>query len=453
MYKDIINRKRAFFKTGATKTYEYRLKMLKKLKSKIQAYEDDIKMALKNDLGKSYGETYLTEIGLVLKELNYFIKNLKQMLKPSRVSTPLALFPAKSFIYPEPLGVVLIIAPWNYPFTLTITPLIGAIAAGNTVIIKPSEHASNYESLLVKLIKETFDTKYISVITGGVLETTELLKQRFDHIFFTGSSNVGKVVMNAASKYLTPVTLELGGKSPTLVTKTANLKLAARRIAYGKTINAGQTCIAPDYLLIEESLLKDFVKHFYNEVIQFYGQTILENEDYPKIINKNHQQRLLKYLDDGEVLLGGAYNKEKIAPTLILISDYNKQVMKDEIFGPILPIVTYKKIEEAYAFILKNEKPLAAYIFSNNKNEIKSFYQNISAGGIVINDTLMHFANVNLPFGGIGNSGKGKYHGYESFKTFSHFKAVLDRKTYLDLKVRYHPMTKKKEKIIKKILK
>lgn len=452
MNKEIINSQRQYFLTNITKGYHFRLTALKNLKQAILKNEQAISEALYLDLGKSSGESYLTEIGLVLKELTYHVKNLKRLIKIRKVKTPITLFPAKSYIVYEPLGNVLIISPWNYPFLLAINPLIGAIAAGNTAIVKPSELAVNTANIIEKLLNETFNSNYIKTIKGGVLETTELLEEPFDYIFFTGSTKVGKIIMEKASKNLTPITLELGGKSPVLVTKDIDLKLAAKRIAYGKTINAGQTCIAPDYLLIDESLLKDFISYFSDAIKSFYNDPLTSNH-YPKIVNEYHFQRLNALLNKENILLGGENQLGKISPTLVLINDLNSKLMSEEIFGPILPIITYQKIEEAYNYIISKDKPLAAYLFTNDQEIKKTFINNISTGGIVINDTLMHFANNNLPFGGVGNSGFGKYHGEASFKTFSNKKAILNRKNYLDIKMRYHPISEKSLKTIKKLIK
>lgn len=451
-FKNIINNQKTFFMSDATKDYSFRIKQLKRLKSNIVKYEENILEALYLDLGKSFVESYMTEVGIVLKELTYHIKNLKKMMKIKKVKTPITLFPAKSYIYQEPYGVVLIISPWNYPFLLSINPLIGAISAGNTAVLKPSEYAVNTANIIELIIKETFDESYITTILGGVDETTKLLENRFDYLFFTGSTRVGKIMMEKMSNNLTPLTLELGGKSPALVTNKVNIELVAKKIAYGKTINAGQTCIAPDYLLIEENILEEFIIYFDKAIKEFYNNPI-ENKDYPKIINNNHHNRLVNLLKDENILLGGKHNNEKIEPTLVLIDDLNTKLMEEEIFGPILPVITYKDIDFAYNYIINNEKPLSAYLFTNDKNIKRTFVKKISAGGIVINDTLMHFANNNLPFGGIGASGMGKYHGKESFLTFSHPKAILNKKNYLDIKMRYHPISKKSFNLIRKIFK
>ena len=450
-YEKIVNNQKALFLSDITKYYAFRLKQLKILKTNIIKFEDKILNALYLDLGKTSGESYITEVGLVLKELNYHIKNLKKLMKIKKVKTPLTLFPAKSYIYYEPYGSVLIISPWNYPFLLTFNPLIGAIAAGNTIIIKPSEYAINTSLVIKELIETSFDESYVTTILGGIEETTKLLENRFDYLFFTGSPKVGKIMMEKMSHNLTPLTLELGGKSPALITKGVNLELVSKRIAYGKTINAGQTCIAPDYLLIEETLLDKFVDYFKKAINEFYINP-LDNDNYPKIINTNHHNRLISLLKTENIILGGNYNNTKIEPTLVLIKDLNSKLMEEEIFGPILPIVTYNNLSFAFDFIISREKPLSAYLFTNDKYTKDLFINKISSGGIVINDTLMHFANNNLPFGGVGNSGMGKYHGKSSFLTFSHSKAILNRRNYLDIKLRYQPISKQDLKIIKKVI-
>ncbi|VEU80286.1 aldehyde dehydrogenase [Haploplasma axanthum] len=451
MYKELISKQKIFFNLGKTLSYDTRIKYLKKLKEEIVNNEAEIEDALYKDLGKSSGESYMTEIGPVLKELNFQIKHLKKFMKPKKVGSPLALFPAKSYIYPEPLGTVLIISPWNYPFLLLLDPLIGAIAAGNTVIAKPSEFSTATTKITQKILQNVFEDEYVTVVEGEVYETTKLLEERFDYIFFTGSTNVGKIIMNAASKHLTPVTLELGGKSPAVIFNDADIKLAAKRIAFGKLINAGQTCIAPDYILIDKTKKEEFITYYKMYIEEFYTDTPLENDLYPKIISKKHFDRLISLYKDEDILFGGKYNDVKIEPTLLDIKDVNVKIMQEEIFGPILPILTFEKVNEVFEYLSKEEKPLAFYAFTRNKEIKKRILTTTSSGGLIFNDTLMHFANNNLPFGGVGYSGMGKYHGIDTFKTFSHYKAVVDRKTWLDINIRYQPITEKKKRIIKKI--
>ena len=430
--------------------YQFRITHLKNLKTAILKHETQIKEALYHDLGKSFQESYLTEIGVVLSELSLFIKNLKKWMKPIKTKNSLAVFPAKSFLYPESYGRVLIIGPWNYPFQLIMMPLIGAIAAGNTVVIKPSEYAPFTESILITILTSVFTKNEVIIKTGDHLVSQALLSEKFDYIFFTGSPHVGKIVMEKAALHLTPVTLELGGKSPVIIKDTKNLELAVKRIVFGKLINAGQTCIAPDYVLIEEKNKNQFIKYFEKYVHLFYTQDPLTSNDYPKIINQKHHNRLTLMLKDEHIVFGGTYDEHKIAPTL-LIAQPDSPSMKEEIFGPILPIITFSQIEEITNHI--KEKPLALYLFTDNKTVENYVIKNISAGGITINDTLMHFSNHHLGFGGIGQSGMGKYHGKHSFDTFTHYKPVLKKSKKLDINAKYLPGDGKKEKLIKKILK
>ncbi|MBN3489898.1 aldehyde dehydrogenase family protein [Acholeplasma equirhinis] len=431
-------------------TYQERISYLKRLKEVILKYELDIKEALYLDLGKSSQESYITEIGLVLSEITYHMKHLKKWMKPKRVKNTLAVFPAKSFLVPEPFGKVLIIGPWNYPFQLIFNPLVGAISAGNKAVLKPSELAVNTEKLIVKLIKEVFSEDLVEVVTGGVEVTQELLNQRFDYIFFTGSTNVGKIIMRAASNNLTPVTLELGGKSPAIVMDTKDIKHAAYKIAFGKLINAGQTCIAPDYVLIREKDKPSFIEYYKEAVTKYYGSNPLESNDYPKIINNRHHQRLLSLVKETTILYGGTSNEFKIAPTIVE-PKINSKIMVEEIFGPILPIITINQIEEIKDYI--QEKPLATYLFTESKKIEDYVINNISTGGMTINDTLMHFSNHHLGFGGVGHSGMGKYHGKHSFDTFTHFKPVLKKSKHFDVPAKYLPSSDKKERFIKHILK
>lgn len=449
-FKKLFENQQLYYKTGESKTYQNRIKALIKLRTIIENNEDEIINALKQDLGKGSFESYLTEIGFVLKEINYFIKNLKKFMKSKKVKTPIFLFKAKSYLVFEPYGTVLILSPWNYPFQLSVMPLVGAIASGNTVVLKPSPNSVNTSNLLEKLVNNNFNEEFIKVINGSDLEADKLLDIPFDYIFFTGSTKIGKHVMNKASNNLTPVTLELGGKSPTIITEFKDLKLAAKRIAYGKLMNAGQTCIAPDYLLIKKENVDEFIKHFNLSVKEFYNEP-LENDEYPKIINKKHHDRLISYLDEGTII-GGKYSFNKIEPTIIKNINFNSKIMKEEIFGPILPIITYESLDETIDHLKTLDKPLALYLFSDSKKTINKIINELSFGGATINDTLMHFANSHLPFGGVGLSGINKYHGKSSFKLFSHQKSVLKRGK-IDFNFRYHPSTKGKENLIKKFLK
>lgn len=453
--KHMIQSQRQFYQSNETHSLTFRLNQLKKLKKAIEEYEPHIIDALRQDLGKSDAEAYMTEIGIIYHEINTFIKKLPKWMKKQKVRTPLMHQPGKSFIKSEPYGVTLIIAPWNYPFQLAIAPLIGAIAGGNTAVIKPSEHSNHTSEVIYDLIHKTFDEAYITTVLGGVDVNTELLKQQFDYIFFTGSVPVGKIVMEAAAKHLTPVTLELGGKSPAVVTQSANVKLAAKRIVFGKLINSGQTCVAPDYVLIHESVKKDFVHYVAKYIKEFYGEDVLNHESFPRIINENHFNRLTGYLKDQTFLIGGNYNVEtlKIAPTLLDEVSLEDDVMKDEIFGPILPLISFTSIEDAIQIIKDQDRPLALYLFTNDKELEKRFINTIPFGGGCINDTLFHVAHQNLPFGGIGSSGMGAYHGKASFDTFTHKKSIFKQSNKIDINFKYPPYEEKKLKWIKKFLK
>ena len=420
-----------------------RIDLLNLIKKDILKSETAIIDALKKDLGKSQFESVIAEIQITLNEISHTLKNIKKWTRPKKVSTPLLFWPAKSSIVYEPYGHVLIIAPWNYPFQLLLSPMIGAIAAGNKVTLKPSELSSHTEVLLKKIFGHKKYSRYIEVVTGGVEETTELLKRRFDYIFYTGNTHVGKIIMKAASEHLTPLTLELGGKSPVLITKNANCEVAARRIVWGKFMNVGQTCIAPDYILVDKSIKDPFVKALKQEILNFYGATPQESPDYGRIINHSHWSRLKKLIPK-EVILGGDSNEKMkyIAPT-VFYAKPSDPIMKEEIFGPLLPIIEVESNEKARQLILSKEKPLAFYIFSENENEAKQFMSSISFGGGVINDVLIHIANDKIPFGGVGYSGFGSYHGEYSFKTFSHAKAMVCRRTSFDFSLRYPPFFSK----------
>lgn len=449
----IIQNQKDFFNTHTTKDMQYRLAALKKLKANIITYELEITEALKQDLGKHSFESYTTEIGLVLHEISTQIKNLKGWEKPKRVKTPLMHFPSQSKIYKEPLGTVLVIAPWNYPFQLALTPLIGAIAAGNTVIVKPSELASHTAAVIQRLIENTFSPHHVICILGDAQVVKSLLEYPLDHIFFTGSTRVGKLIMEQASQHVTPVTLELGGKSPCIVDDTANLKLAAKRIVWGKFTNAGQTCIAPDYLLVEQSTKENLMTHLKQAIIELYTDNALHNESYSHIISPMHFKRLASLIDEEAILFGGKTdaNHLRIEPTLVS-ADWSSQIMKDEIFGPILPILEYSDIDLTLQAIQARPKPLALYLFTNNKHLESKILSEVSSGSACVNDTLIQFSNPHLPFGGVGDSGMGAYHGYHSFNTFSHSKGVMKKSVLLDIPLRY-PQFKETYRFIKKILK
>ena len=416
-----------------------RLRLLKELKADIKAREKDILLSLNQDLKKCEFEGVATEVQYVLSEIEHALKKVSKWVKPKKVPTPILHWPARSYIHYEPFGKILIIGPWNYPFQLIFSPLVGAISAGNKVVVKPSEISKSTSIIIGEILGQSKYQDYISVVQGGVSETTELLAKRFDYIFYTGSTSVGKIVMQAAAKNLTPVTLELGGKSPTVVTKFANFKIAARRILWGKIMNAGQTCIAPDYVLIDESIKSDFMSEIKSELRSMLGQDPKKSSDYGRIISEGHFERL-KNLIPENCYIGGDFDADEkyISPTVIEATSTDP-IMEDEIFGPLLPILTYKNTRDAVDMIKSKEKPLAFYLFSDNGSEVNYFKNEISSGGMCINDTLVHIANGRLPFGGVGHSGMGSYHGHFSFETFSHKKSVVHRKSILDVKLKYPP--------------
>lgn len=434
-----------FFAKGETKSVSFRKAQLKLLLSLINQYESRLLEALYADLGKSPFEAYATEIGLLKEEVKRHLKHIKEWSKAEKVSTPITAFPASSYIEAVPFGVCLIISPWNYPVQLTLMPLVAAISAGNCALLKPSEYTPNTTRVLDELINKNFTPNYIRLIQGDAKISQQLLKQPFDFIFFTGSTAVGKVIQKAAAEQLIPTVLELGGKSPCLVDETVDTKQTARRIMWGKTINAGQTCIAPDYLLVHESIKETLSNDLKQAVQDFYGNNILENPEYPKIVQQAQYKRLTKLMREGETIWGGGVDDKslKIEPTLIALHNTENVLMQEEIFGPLLPILTYNTIAEVLEIIHKNPKPLSMYIFSKRKSFIKKIKENVLCGGITINDTLMHFSNANLPFGGVGSSGIGIYHGKQSFITFSHQLAVMKRGNWLDISFRYPPYGKK----------
>jgi aldehyde dehydrogenase (NAD+) len=442
---------RAFFATQQTKDIGFRLKQLRKLKQAILQYQEKIENALWEDLHKSPEEAYLTEISIVTGEIDNHIKHLKKWAKPKRVPTPIHLLPSSSKVIYEPLGVALVAAPWNYPFQLLINSLVGSISAGCCTVLKPAPDAPVIAKVMEDMIVENFDSNYISVVQGRRATNGILFKQRFDIIFYTGSPAVGKIVMKAAAENLTPVVLELGGKSPCIVDADANIDIAAKRIAWGKLINAGQTCIAPDYLFAHQSIKDELLDKIAMNIKLMYGDNIKESRFYPRIVNERAVDRLEGLLNQGEIHTGGEIdNKERfIAPTIIDNVDADFLVMQEEIFGPILPVMTFEDINETFTYINKNEKPLAFYYFGKNKNA-KDVLAKTTSGGACINDTLMHITNHNLPFGGVGNSGIGKYHGKESFLAFSNKRGVVTTPTWIDLPLKYVPF--KYFKIIKKII-
>ena len=453
--KELINKQKKFYSSNISKDLKFRIQNLKLLRSIIIKYEKEIQEALRLDLGKSETEAYMTEIGMVLDEIKYNIKHLAKWAKKKYVSTPLSQFPARSYRIPEPRGLVLIISPWNYPFLLSIQPLIGAIAAGNCVIIKPSEYSVNTSKLLKKILTEIYSEAYVTVVLGEKEVAQELLKEKFDYIFYTGSTKIGKIVMEAAAKNLTPVTLELGGKSPCIVDEKCNVELAAKRIAYGKILNSGQTCVAPDYVFVHQNVKEQFLNCLIKYLKNFLGENALNNSDYPKIINEMQFNRIISLIDKEHVIYGGGYNRNilKIEPTILTIKDMTSKVMQEEIFGPILPIIGYNNLDYIINYININPKPLALYLFTNNKKIEKRILKEVSYGGGCINDTIIHLANKRLGFGGVGNSGIGEYHGKFSFDTFSHYKSIIKKSNHIDLPVRYHPYSKVKEKLIRMFMK
>lgn len=436
----ILNKQKSFFFSNSTKDIAYRVSMLKKLKNVILQNEKNICDALYADLRKSYEEAYLTEISIVLSEINYHLKNINEWSRPKNVHTPLHLLPSRSKLISEPLGTALIIAPWNYPFQLVFNPLVGAISAGCTAVLKPSNITPTVSALIAKIIKENFDESYIAVVEGSREENTLLLQKKYDIIFFTGSPAFGKAVMEAAAKNLCPVILELGGKSPCIVDESANIKIAARRIMWGKLINAGQTCIAPDYVYVHENIKSKFIEELKNAATKMYGNDFKKSNYYPRIVSSDAFNRLTSYLKNANVIWGAEQDAADrfISPTLINQTNVDDQIMKDEIFGPILPILSYSNINTALTHINSNEKPLALYYFGKNSTA-KEVISKTSSGGVCVNDTLLHIANHHLPFGGVGNSGMGKYHGEESFFAFSNRKPVLTSPTWIDLVAKYPP--------------
>jgi len=438
---DIISSQREFFKSQKTKDLDYRLSLLRALKVEILANEQAVIGALNKDFKKSEFEGYLSEFGIVISELNFAIKNLKRWAKPKRIKSSLLTFPSKDYLYPEPFGTALIIAPWNYPFLLAMEPLIMAIAAGNTVVIKPSELTENTSKLITRIIKNVFPETIATSIQGGVEISTELLAQKWDYIFFTGSTHVGKIVAQAAAKHLTPVVLELGGKSPCIIDDSVNLKLVARRLVWGKLLNGGQTCIAPDYVIAKSNIKEDLIAVLKTEINKQYGENPENSLDFPRIVNKNNTKRLETLLQDSNIVFGGKINVNEcyISPTLVDQPSLNSQLMQEEIFGPILPILTYNTEEDIEHIIWNLEKPLSLYVFSNKTSFIKSTIEKYSFGGGVINDLLIHFGNHRLPFGGVGASGMGKYHGKHGFNAFSNTKPIVKRGNWFDPSFRYAP--------------
>ena len=455
-YKDILDAQKKYLENKGSISVDERIRNLKKLKTSIKKYENDILEALRLDLGKHEFEAYLNEVGFVYGSIDDAIKNIKTWTKVKKVKNDSAQFPGKSYIYKCHYGSVLIIGPYNYPFQLLIEPLVGAIAGGNTVVLKPSEYTANVEKVIIEMIKDTFNEEYIAVVSGDYQVNSALLDLEFDYIFFTGSVNVGKIVMEKASKNLIPVTLELGGKSPVIVDNSANLKISAKRIMWGKLINAGQTCVAPDYVLAHEDIYDDLVKEFIKVIKEFYGEDIKNNKDFGRIVNEKHMNRLNDILeaDKEKIVFGGEVDFENrfISPTILKNVDLNDKVMSEELFGPILPVIKYKNMEDIKHYISKHKNPLALYVFSENKAFSEEVITIFSFAGGCVNDTISHVASNYLPFGGIGSSGMGSYHGKSSFDTFTHSKSIVKKSTKLDIKLVFPPY-KNKINAIKKFMK
>lgn len=456
---EMLKELRESFDSGKTKSYEWRESQLKALMKLAEYHENEILQALDSDLSKPHLESYLHEISLMKTSCKSTLNELSHWMQPEKVKTPMTTFPSSAEIVPEPLGVVLVISAWNYPFLLSLDPVIGAIAAGNAVVLKPSEVAPATSSLLAKLLGQYMDSSAIKVIEGGVPETTALLDQKWDKIFYTGNGKVGRIILAAAAKHLTPVALELGGKSPVVVDSNTNLKVAARRIIVGKWgCNNGQACISPDYVITTKEFSSNLISTMKSELERMYGEDPLESKDLSRIVNQAHFNRLIKLLDDSSVsdkiVHGGQrdISNLKIAPTLLLDVPEDSLIMNEEIFGPLLPIITVDKVEDSINVIKSREKPLAAYIFTENKKLKEDFIRSISAGGLVVNDIALHLTVHTLPFGGVGESGMGSYHGKFSFDTFSHKKAVLHRRLGGDLTARYPPYTLKKQRLLKALL-
>ena len=437
----ILEQQRAYFQSGATLSVSFRISMLKKLLAAVNKYEKEIGEALTADLGKSDFEGFMCETGLVRSEISYMIKHVHRYAKEKTVYTPITQFASRSYVKPSPYGNVLIMSPWNYPFLLTIDPLADAIAAGNTVVVKPSAYSPATSAIIEKIITECFEPQYVAVVTGGRKENAALLEQKFDMVFFTGSQAVGKEVLRHTAEHLTPTVLELGGKSPCIVDSSAKIKLAAKRIVFGKFLNCGQTCVAPDYILCHESIKGELLVEIKKQIEKQYGSEPLNNPDYGRIVNRKHFDRICGLVDPNKAVIGGKWKEDtqQIAPTVLNNVTWADAVMQEEIFGPVLPMLTYKDMTEVYALLANKPKPLALYIFAENKKVIREVTQRCRYGGGCVNDCVIHLATSNMGFGGVGESGMGSYHGKTGFDAFSHNKSILDKKTWMDLPMRYQP--------------
>lgn len=449
----LLQRQRQFFQSGATLPVPFRIAMLKKLREAIRLREAEICMALQEDLGKSRTESYLCEVGLALSEISNLIRHTARWAGKRPVSTPISQFAARSWVQPSPYGNVLIMSPWNYPFLLTIEPLADAMAAGNTALVKPSAYAPASGRVLKTLLGDCFPQEYVAVVTGGRAENTCLLEQKFDMIFFTGSQQVGREVLRHAAEHLTPAVLELGGNSPCIVDETADIRLAARRIVFGKFLNCGQTCVAPDYILCDAAVRETLIQALKQEVRRQFGERPLENPDYGKIISPRHLQRILALIDPDKTVLGGRWEGQRIEPTILDGVSWQDPVMQEEIFGPVLPILTYGQFADIFPMLADRPKPLALYLFSENRQRIREVTRRCAFGGGCINDVVVHLATSQMGFGGVGESGMGAYHGKTGFEAFSHRKSILDKKTWMDMPIRYQPYQSKKDRLIRLFLK
>ena len=452
---DIVVRQRNYFQTGATLPVDMRIVGLRRLYAAVSQNEKEIQDALKKDLGKSGFESYMCETGLVLEEISYMLKHIRSFSREKRRRTPLAQFPSRSYQKPSPYGVALIMSPWNYPFMLTLSPLVDALAAGNTAVVKPSAYSPHTSRVILDILSQCFDPRYVAVVTGGRAENTCLLQEHFDYIFFTGSQSVGKEVMRKAAEHLTPITLELGGKSPCIVDKTADLKLAARRIVFGKYLNCGQTCVAPDYVYCHRSIKDRLIKEVQEQIRKQYGSRPLDNPDYGKIINGKHFDRILGLIDKKKVVQGGNSDRKTlgIEPTVLDNVSFSDPVMQEEIFGPLMPVLVFDSLEEVISRVNSMPHPLALYLFTSDKAAAKEITARCGFGGGCINDTIIHLATTEMGFGGFGESGMGAYHGKTGFDTFTHYKSIVDKKTWLDLPMRYQPYRQLHEKMVRFFLK
>lgn len=450
--QEIVQKQRATFQTGVTRPAAFRLDALKKLRAAVLRYEPKLNEALRADLNKPASEAYFTETGIVLEEIRFHIRRLRRWMRARTVPTPLAQFCSTSFRSPEPYGDVLIMAPWNYPVQLCLVPLVGAISAGNCAVVKPSAYAPATSRLLAQMLSEIFPSEYVAVVEGGREQNAALLNEPFDFIFFTGSTEVGKLVMEKAARHLTPVLLELGGKSPVIVDETADVSTAARRIVFGKLLNAGQTCVAPDYVLVQENVRSAFLEACRKALAEFLPDGDLS--DFPRIVNEKHFRRLVRLLDSGRVVAGGGYDERtlQIQPTLLDDVSPASTVMQEEIFGPILPVLPYSELDDCIRFVQERPKPLALYLFTQDRKTERRVLRDCSFGGGCVNDTIIHLASTHLPFGGVGASGMGSYHGKKSFEAFSHERSVVRKRIHPDLPMRYRPYTEKKDRLIRLFL-